>query len=191
MCEVAIPGRYTGYACARSGVVVSNVNTKGCPGLNSVQSGPIPKPEEPVFGRVPDQGPAVNDGHDDNDDESGCNEYEATWPAGLMSQHNQPQAPVVAVYSQSNNPKSDDGWVLSLDYDGDEGDDLPYYYARVKPASEEQNEMSIDSPSTAPVSSAPSHPPTARFRDFIVKENLRKLTLKVAHARGVSPSWSS
>ncbi|KAF4167120.1 hypothetical protein CNMCM6936_005648 [Aspergillus lentulus] len=137
-------------------------------------SGPIPKPEEPVFGRVPDQGPAVNDGHDDNDDESGCNEYEATWPAGLMSQHNQPQAPVVAVYSQSNNVR----YFNILDYDGDEGDDLPYYYARVKPASEEQNEMSIDSPSTAPVSSAPSHPPTARFRDFIVKENLRKWTLK-------------
>jgi hypothetical protein len=39
-----------------------------------------------VFGSVPDQGPAVND-DDDDDDEFGYNEYEATWPAGLMSQH--------------------------------------------------------------------------------------------------------
>lgn len=103
MCEVAIPGRYTGYTYARSGAVVSNMRSSGFPGLNSVQSDPIPKPEEPVFGSVPDQGPAVNDGHNDDDDDFGCNEYEATWPAGLMSQHNQPQAPVVAVYSQSNN----------------------------------------------------------------------------------------
>jgi hypothetical protein len=62
------------------------MNSKVFSELNSVQSGPIPKPEEPVFGSVPDQGPAVND-DDDDDDEFGYNEYEATWPAGLMSQH--------------------------------------------------------------------------------------------------------
>ncbi|KAF4241792.1 hypothetical protein CNMCM6805_000442 [Aspergillus fumigatiaffinis] len=185
------------------------MNSKVFPELNSVQSGPIPKPEEPVFGNVPDQGPAVND-DDDDDDEFGYNEYEATWPAGLMSQHDPAagtsgrrllaikQCPPLqyaighaqqvcppsqmAIETCSLKPESEDGWVLDLDYDGDEGAGLPYYYARVKPASEEVTEMSIDSPSTAPVPSAPSHPPTGRFPDFIVKESLRKLKLK-SHTR--------
>jgi hypothetical protein len=39
MCEVAIPRRYTGYTCARSGVVVSNMNSKVFPELNSVPVG--------------------------------------------------------------------------------------------------------------------------------------------------------
>ncbi|KAG2024394.1 hypothetical protein GB937_004051 [Aspergillus fischeri] len=158
---------------------------------SGVVSGPTPKSEEPVFGSVPDQGPAVNDGHDDDDDEFGCNEYEATWPAGLMSQHDLAagtsgrrllaikQCPPLQYVAQqvcppskmanktcSLKPELEDGWVLDLDYDGDEGDELPYYYPRVKPATEEDTEMSIDPPSTAPVSSAPSHTPTARFHDF-------------------------
>ncbi|KAF7122244.1 hypothetical protein CNMCM5793_000201 [Aspergillus hiratsukae] len=53
------------------------------------------------------------------------------------------------------------GLVLVLDFDGDEGDGLPYYYAHVKPAPEENTETSIHSPSAAPVASAPSHPPIA------------------------------
>ena len=46
------------------------------------------------------------------------------------------------------------GLVLDLDFDGDEGDGLPYYYAHVKPAPEENTETSIHSPSAAPVPSA-------------------------------------
>jgi hypothetical protein len=97
----------------------------------------------------------------------------------------------MAIKTCSLKPESEDGWVLDLDYDGDEGDDFTLLLCSCEPASEEDIEMSTDSPSTAPVPSAPSHPPTARFHDFIVKESLWKISLKVAHARGVSPSWSS
>ncbi|GFG04347.1 hypothetical protein IFM61392_03273 [Aspergillus lentulus] len=143
-----------------------------------------PKPEDPVFGNVPDQGPAINDDVDDDDDGFGYNEYEA---AGLVSQHN-PAAGIsgrrllaikqcpplqyviehaqqvhppsqMAIRTCSLKPEFEDGWVLDLDYLGDEGDGLPYYHARVKPAPEEDTETSIHSPSPAPVLPAPSHPP--------------------------------
>ncbi|RLL95781.1 hypothetical protein CFD26_102654 [Aspergillus turcosus] len=46
------------------------------------------------------------------------------------------------------------GLVLDLDFDGDEGDGLPYYYAHVKQAPEENTETSIHSASAAPAPSA-------------------------------------